>query len=253
VHNNADEAEGTMNLIDATAYSVNTIFAQLVTQVGPDQVVTTAHRMGITSPLQAVCSITLGSQPVSPLEMADAYATFAARGIHHAPQSLAEVRLPNAHVDRPGAGKARRALPEDAVDKVVYALQAVVKYGTGTAAALPDRPVAGKTGTAENFQDAWFCGFVPQLATCVWVGYPRAEIPLVNVEGLGGVFGGSLPAEIWHEFVAGATARLPVVDFAQPDLSGSTSYYSPSSTSSSYTSTAPISTGPRTVTVVPPP
>jgi penicillin-binding protein 1A len=178
------------------------------------------------------------------------------------------VKLSNGHVDRPSAGKAARALPQDAADKVVYALQAVVKYGTGTAAALSDRPVAGKTGTAENFQDAWFCGFVPQLATCVWVGYPRAEIPLENVEGLSGVFGGSLPAQIWHEFMSGATAGMPVLDFAQPDLSGSSDYYSSSSsgtdtsTSSSDTSTSssgtsspppPPPTGPRTVTVVPPP
>jgi penicillin-binding protein 1A len=268
VHNFADESSGTMDLVNATAHSVNTIFAQLVTRVGPENVVTTAHRMGIRSRLLPVCSITLGSQPVSPLEMADAYATFAARGIHHAPQSLAEVKLSNGHVDRPSAGKAARALPQDAADKVVYALQAVVKYGTGTAAALSDRPVAGKTGTAENFQDAWFCGFVPQLATCVWVGYPRAEIPLENVEGLSGVFGGSLPAQIWHEFMSGATAGMPVLDFAQPDLSGSSDYYSSSSsgtdtsTSSSDTSTSssgtsspppPPPTGPRTVTVVPPP
>src|SRR5262249_22610530 len=80
VHNFADESAGTMDLLDATAHSVNTIFAQLVTRVGPDQVVATAHRMGITSKLLPVCSITLGTQPVSPLEMADAYATLAARG-----------------------------------------------------------------------------------------------------------------------------------------------------------------------------
>jgi membrane peptidoglycan carboxypeptidase len=149
------------------------------------------------------------------------------------------VRLPNGRVEHPKAGKPARALPEDAADKVVYALQAVVKYGTGTAAALSDRPVAGKTGTAENFQDAWFCGFVPQLAACVWVGYPRAEIPLENVEGLAGVFGGSLPAEIWHEFMAGAVAPLPAEDFFRPldfggtYISGSGTYgYSSSSSSS---------------------
>jgi penicillin-binding protein 1A len=218
VHNYADESGGTMNLISATAHSVNTIFAQLVTRVGPDQVVATAHRMGITSPLQPVCSITLGSQPVSPLEMADGYATLAARGIHRSPQSLQQVRFPNGEHDHPSAGRPARALQQNDADLVNYALQAVVEYGTGTAAAI-GRPVAGKTGTAENFQDAWFCGFVPQLAACVWVGYPRAEIPLENVEGLSGVFGGSLPAEIWHEFMSGAVANLPVVDFPQPDFS----------------------------------
>ena len=94
--------------------------------------------------------------------------------------------------------------------QVTGALQGVVTGGTGTAAALGSRPVAGKTGTAENFQDAWFCGYVPQLATCVWVGYPKGEIPLLNVEGVGEVFGGTLPAEIWHNYMAGAVGNLPV-------------------------------------------
>jgi penicillin-binding protein 1A len=80
--------------------------------------------------------------------------------------------------------------------------------------------VAGKTGTAENFVDAWFCGYVPQLATCVWIGYPKSEIPLYNVEGVYQVFGGSLPAEIWRDFMAPAVANLPVVNFPQPTING---------------------------------
>src|SRR5258705_10276475 len=95
VHNNADEAEGTMNLIDATAYSVNTIFAQLVTQVGPDAVVRMAHRLGITSNLRPVCSITLGTQAVSPLEMTAAYATLADHGLRHEPQAVESVPTAN--------------------------------------------------------------------------------------------------------------------------------------------------------------
>ena len=94
----------------------------------------------------------------------------------------------------------------------------MVQHGTGTAAALGARPVAGKTGTAENFQDAWFCGYVPQLATCVWVGYPRGEISLYNIEGVGGVAGGTLPAEIWHDFMGPAVANLPVKNFPTPEL-----------------------------------
>ena len=97
----------------------------------------------------------------------------------------------------------RRVLSANVAAQVTGALQGVVTGGTGTAAALGSRPVAGKTGTAENFQDAWFCGYVPQLATCVWVGYPKGEIPLLNVEGVGEVFGGTLPAEIWHNYMAG--------------------------------------------------
>jgi penicillin-binding protein 1A len=85
----------------------------------------------------------------------------------------------------------------------------VVRAGTGTAAGL-DRPAAGKTGTAESFKDAWFCGFVPQLATCVWVGYPHAELPLLNLDGFAQVVGGSIPARIWHDFMAPALSGTPV-------------------------------------------
>jgi penicillin-binding protein 1A len=219
VHNFADESAGTMNLVDATAHSVNTIFAQLVDKVGPTHVVRTAHMMGIRSRLQSVCSITLGTQAVNPLEMTDAYATLASRGIHHPPQALAVVRGPQGQIlgglDAHGA----RAIPQSTADLVTYALQHVIMNGTGTAAAL-ERPAAGKTGTAESFQDAWFCGYVPQLTTCVWIGYPGREVPLENIEGVPQVFGGSIPAAIWHQFMSAALWRLPVQDFP---LSGSLS------------------------------
>jgi penicillin-binding protein 1A len=217
VHNYADESAGTMDLTDATAHSVNTIFAQLVDKIGPANVVPVAHRMGITTPLAPVCSITLGTQAVDPLEMADAYATFAARGIHHAPHALARVTGPSGAVlarIQPHDGE--RAIPTTTADLTTYVLQRVVQYGTGTAAALGDRPVAGKTGTAENYADAWFCGYVPQLAACVWVGYPGSEQPLVDVEGLPAVFGGSIPAEIWHDFMTTALANAPVQQFVAP-------------------------------------
>src|SRR5262249_1906376 len=97
-------------------------------------------------------------------------------------------------------------------------LQGVVQHGTGTAAALGSRPVAGKTGTAENFQDAWFCGYVPQLATCVWVGYPKVEISLYNVEGVGQVAGGTVPPSILRQFMTPAVGNLPGKGFRTPDL-----------------------------------
>jgi penicillin-binding protein 1A len=215
VHNFADESAGNMNLVDATAHSVNTIFAQLVDKIGPEHVVRTAHMMGIRSPLQPVCSITLGTQAVNPLEMTDAYATLASRGIHHSPQALALVRGPQGQVLGGLEAHGVRAIPQSTADLVTYALQHVIMNGTGTAAAL-ERPAAGKTGTAESFQDAWFCGYVPQLTTCVWIGYPGKEIPLENIEGVPQVFGGSIPAEIWHEFMSGALWRLPVQGFALP-------------------------------------
>jgi penicillin-binding protein 1A len=229
VHNYADEAAGTMTLLDATANSVNTIFAQLISKVGVRNVVAMAHRLGITEPsgphslyFKPVCAITLGSVGFTPLEMTDVYATFADGGVHHPPRAFETVRGANGKLIKGLAPKAQRVLTPNVAAQLTYALQGVVQHGTGTAAALGSRPVAGKTGTAENFQDAWFCGYVPQLATCVWVGYPRAEIPLLNIEGVGSVAGGTLPAEIWRDFMAPAVGNLPVKDFPTPDLNGGT-------------------------------
>jgi penicillin-binding protein 1A len=256
VHNYADETEGYMNLLDATAHSVNTIYAQLVDVVGPSNVAKTAHKLGIVSNLKSVCSITLGTQAVNPLEMTSAYATLAARGVHRRPQAFEQVRGPRGGVigklNTPGS----QAIPRNTADTVTYALQGVVQHGTGVAAGLGARPVAGKTGTAENSVDAWFCGYVRQLATCVWVGYPKGEIPLDYVEGVAGVTGGTLPAEIWHRFMEPATAKLPIQYFAQPTLGGHT--VSAPQTSYSYTPTytpsyTPTTTATTTAAPSPPP
>jgi penicillin-binding protein 1A len=250
VHNYADESGGYMNLLDATAHSVNTIFAQLVDIVGPDQVAITAHKMGITSQLDSVCSITLGSQAVNPLEMTDAYATLAARGVHRDPQAFDLVRGPRGgqigKLNAPGA----QAIPQNTADLVTYALEGVVSHGTGTAAYF-GRPAAGKTGTAENYEDAWFCGYVPQLAACVWIGYPKAEISLFNVEGYGAVFGGSLPALIWNRFMSEAVKSLPAQDFPYPQFTGHT-VSSPYSYVPTYSSSSTTTTTGATTTTQPP-
>jgi penicillin-binding protein 1A len=223
VHNFADEAAGTMNLLDATAHSVNTIFAQLIAKVGVRNVQAVAKNLGITSSgndFKAVCAMTLGSVGFTPLEMTDVYATFASGGIHHAPQAFETVRGPNGKVIESISTKGKRVLGPNVAAELTYALQGVVTHGTGTAAALGNRPVAGKTGTANDFQDAWFCGYVPQLATCVWVGYPGGEIPLQNVEGVYQVAGGTLPAEIWHNYMGPAVGNLPVLQFPTPTITG---------------------------------
>ena len=165
-----------------------------------------------------MCSITLGPEGVSPLDMTSAFATLAARGVHHRPQALARVTGPDGTLLERLTHRGRRALAPSVADRVTYALAGVVRAGTGTAAAL-DRPAAGKTGTAEGFKDAWFCGFVPQLATCVWVGYPQAELPLLNLDGFGQVVGGSIPARIWHDFMAPAVHGLPVKPLPAPPAS----------------------------------
>ncbi len=253
VHNYADESAGSMNLVDATAHSVNTIYAQLSVDVGPQNVVTVAHRLGITSLLQPVCSITLGTQGVSPLEMADAYATLAARGVHHPAEAIRRVRNAAGGTIESLQWNGTRAMPQNDADTVTYVLESVLQYGTGTAAYF-GRPAAGKTGTAENYADAWFCGYVPQLATCVWVGYPHGEQPLLNVEGVPAVFGGSLPAQIWHAFMADAVRNLPVRDFPQPSFSPYDQYpksaYAPPPVAPPTTTTTPAT--PTTPALTPP-
>jgi penicillin-binding protein 1A len=223
VHNSGDESAGTTNLIGATAGSVNTIFAQLIAKVGVSRVVQMAHWMGITSTgrdFPSVCAITLGSVGFTPLELTDVYATIASGGIHHAPQAFETVRGPNAKLLGKISTAGRSVLAPNLDAELTYAMEQVITSGTGTAAYI-GRPAAGKTGTAENYQDAWFCGFVPQLVACVWVGYPAGEIPLLNVEGVGTVFGGTLPAEIWRDFMEPAVAPLPVKNFPTPTFGGS--------------------------------
>jgi penicillin-binding protein 1A len=212
VHNFADEAAGTMTLLDAVAHSVNTIFAQVALRTGLENIVGVAHRLGIRSPLKPVCSITLGPEGVSPLEMTDAFATLAAGGVHHDPEDLRRVTTREGTVLRRRHSAARRVISAQTARTVTYALSGVIKGGTGTAAD-PGRPAAGKTGTAENESDAWFCGFVPQLATCVWIGYPAAEIPMTSLDGFSPVVGGSVPARVWHDFMVPALAGVRVIPF----------------------------------------
>jgi penicillin-binding protein 1A len=209
VHNFADESTGTMTLAQAIAHSVNTIFAQVVMRVGPRRVVAVAHRMGIRSPLKPVCSITLGPEGVSPLEMTRAFATLATGGVRHDATAVRRVVTADGAVVSRQRRSGKRVLAPRVAERVTQALTGVVRAGTGRAAD-PGRPAAGKTGTAEDFKDAWFCGYVPQLAACVWIGHPQAEIPMHNLDGFAQVVGGSVPARIWHDFMVGALRGLPV-------------------------------------------
>jgi penicillin-binding protein 1A len=219
--NASDEESGTFTLQQATAFSVNTVFAQVASQVGPDAIVNVAHNMGIRSRLQSVCSITLGTQAVTPLEMTNGYATLAARGFRRWATPIDNVKDATGNVIGRTTGRGKQVVPTNDADLVTYALQDVIRYGTGTNAYI-GRPAAGKTGTAEQYVDAWFCGYVPQLATCVWIGYPKAEIPMVGVEGYSAMFGGDIPALIWHDFMLAATADMPISMFPTPSFSGNT-------------------------------
>ena len=220
VGNYSDGEAGTFSLAQAIAHSVNTVFAQLVVDVGPDQVVRVMRDLGVRqSNLEAVCSITLGSQAITPMEMTSSYATLAARGVFHPPVAITEIATASGQVLEKASLRGERVMEQNDADVVTHALQGVVQGGTGTAAGI-GRPVAGKTGTGQNHQDAWFCGYTPQLATCVWVGYRKGEIPMHNIHGFANVFGGSIPAMIWHDFMAKAMQTQPVQNFATPDLSG---------------------------------
>src|SRR5439155_3883352 len=146
VSNFADESAGTMALSDALANSVNTIFAQLVVDVGPDQVAKTARRMGVRSKLQPVCSITLGTQAVTPLDMAVAYSTLAARGVRHWPTSVRSAETPDGHRVFTSKRSGTRVMSPNDADLVTAAMQGVIQRGTGTAAAI-GRRASGQAGT----------------------------------------------------------------------------------------------------------
>jgi membrane peptidoglycan carboxypeptidase len=139
--------------------------------------------------------------------------------MHYAPTAVLDVKNSSGAQLAAYTQQGTPGLDVPTSNLVTYALEGVVEHGTGTAAQLANRPVAGKTGTAQNFTNAWFCGYTPQLVTCVWMGYPKGNIPMHNVEGVPDVFGGSIPAAIWHDFMQQATRGMPVESLPKPDLS----------------------------------
>jgi penicillin-binding protein 1A len=192
---------GAETLTRATLHSDNSVYAQLDLDVGPKNVAHTAKLMGITSKLEGLPSEGLGglTYGVSPLEMASAYATLAAGGIRSEPKAIRKVVFPDGKSDDLGKPKRKRVIPDGVAYTVTKILEKNVQAGTGTAANI-GCPAAGKTGTTDNFADAWFVGYTPHMATSVWVGYPNARIEMTNVHGIS-VAGGTFPAEIWHDYM----------------------------------------------------
>jgi membrane peptidoglycan carboxypeptidase len=216
VHNAEPSRGGRMALAQATAESVNTYFAQLMVRVGTTNAIAVARRMGITSPLRDYCSLVLGSENVTPLELASAYATLADGGVHCRPSLLARVTDPTGRVVFDGRPSCRRVVDPQVAATAVGLLGGVVRPGgTGFRAAI-GRPLAGKTGTTTSFADAWFTGFTPQLATSVWVGDPARQTPMDHQFGGGPVYGGTFPALIFHDYMAAALAGQPVADLPGP-------------------------------------
>ncbi len=207
VHTAEPTGVGPKTVEAATVASDNTIFAQLAIDVGPRQIREMAQRLGVTQSLNADenpgPSITLGAYSVKPLEMASAYATFAAMGTYHRAHAIAEIDYAGSNQQLKFTAPAQRVLSDGIASEVNRILGENIRYGTGVRAQTSDgRPQAGKTGTTDHEVDAWFCGYTPDIAACVWVGYPRYDrYPMSSVEGASPVFGGTLPAEIWHQFM----------------------------------------------------
>jgi len=215
VHNYEGEYLGPIDLWKAISASDNSVFAQLTKLVGPRHVATTAHRMGITSHLDPIFSIGLGTQAVNPLEMARAYATFANGGYRidgnvfgDEPRAITEIDGVDNNVLYSNSPMRKQVLTPTEDELLTQMLEGVVTGGTGTAAALPGWTVAGKTGTTENYGDAWFVGYTPQLVTAVWVGYPDKLRPMLTEFHGGPVAGGTFPALIWKSFMQQALKAI---------------------------------------------
>ena len=200
---NYEEADygDSLSLIEATANSVNTAYVQASMALGADKVVEVAKEAGITSDLEPNASLVLGTEEVSVLELASAYSTFANRGVHVEPRTILEVRRGDGSVVEPERpAPTRRVLDREDADVVTHALRQVVERGSGTNAKF-GKPVAGKTGTTQDFGDAWFVGYTPKLTTAVWMGFTEGNAKkMTRVRGIK-VNGGSFPARIFRRYM----------------------------------------------------
>ncbi|MGK2947932.1 MAG: transglycosylase domain-containing protein, partial [Acidimicrobiales bacterium] len=223
VGNYGGTEQGVLDLVDATRVSSNTAYAQLMLEVGPENVVRLADQLGVSAELPPVPALVLGSGDVSPLDMAVAYSTFANRGLHNDPIMISRIE----QVDEDGRVRvieqatpsSDRVLTEVQADLVTHCLRQVVLGGTGQSADI-GRPAAGKTGTTQDNKDAWFVGYTPKLTAAVWMGFadplPDGTVPVMDDVRGREVTGGSYPAEIWRKFMSEATSGMEVEDFRAP-------------------------------------
>ena len=206
-------------LSNATVQSDNTVYARLALDVGAQNIVDMARKLGIrTSVLTANPSIALGAESVTPLEEASAYATLAAGGVYSKPMAITKVVLADGKVDTAaGWGKPQRerVIPDWVASTVTQVLMQNMLVGTGRGAHVAGRSDAGKTGTTDNYADAWFSGYTPTLEATVWIGYPQGEVPMLDVHGIA-VSGPTFPADIWHLFMEAADGSRADVPFPAP-------------------------------------
>jgi penicillin-binding protein 1A len=228
VHNYENSDLGRISLATATEMSDNTVYAQLTQLVGPPAIVRTARQLGISSPLKSYFAIGLGAEAVNPLEMARSFSAFANGGrridgaaFGDRPRAVSVVRNEAGRIVDNNVPVSRHVLTANTSALVTSLLQGVVRAGTGKRAQLSDgRPVAGKTGTTENYGDAWFVGYTPQLVAAVWVGYPNGLRPMLTEYHGDAVAGGTFPAQIWKTFMERALPYLkePPQDFPSISL-----------------------------------
>ncbi len=218
---------GSLPLRSAAANSVNTVFAQLIEDVGVPETAEMAHRLGITMVKADGIrpdgesygpGLTLGTAEVSPLDMAAAFGVFPNRGMQLPATPVVKVTDAEGDVVEDNTSRrGRRVIAEVIADTVNDVLKGVISGGTGTAADI-GRPAgsAGKTGTAEDYSDAWFVGYTQKLSTSVWMGYSDSQKSLEEVKGVSPVYGGTLPAQTWKEFMSKALGDEPDVPFPEP-------------------------------------
>jgi membrane peptidoglycan carboxypeptidase len=263
VHNDeGDPPFGSIDLATGLQYSVNTVYLHLACDVGPKKVRALAQKAGLADdPLDGEGSVSAqialgsGGYGVRPIDQADGYATFAAQGVQADPYFVEAVYKvkdgkPDLKNGRVYQHKVKRstAFSQDVAADATSAMVKVVQAGTGTNAQLDGRPTAGKTGTTSNNTNAWFCGFTPQLATAVWIG--NAHGGTVTLGGKRGIYGGTVPAKIFKQYMEVALDGKPVKQFPKAANTGSVS--TPSAPVSTATTTATATASPTATATKPP-
>jgi penicillin-binding protein 1A len=218
VENYEGESLGTVTLTKALAKSSNCAFSRVAMAVGPQKIVDMAHRLGIERPLEAVPSITLGTQSVSPLDMAAAFSVLAADGVRHPAHFIDRVETADGKVLIDNDGPGQQVIDPQVARTATWMLEKVITQGTasGSLGGL-GLTAAGKTGTNDQHRDAWFVGYTPQYTAAVWMGNPDAQVPIV-VDGVR-VVGGMYPARMWGDFMTAAVEGEPSDSFIEPDES----------------------------------
>ena len=223
------DTSGMISLEEATRRSINTVFAQMASELGGEKLASTANRIGIDSEIEPVISLTLGAGAVTPIEIASAYSSFATNGVLAPTYLIERIEDSNGVILYQNIVSQRVSIPDPgAAAAVRKTLEVAAQYGTGTRAALEDRPIAGKTGTHQGFREAWFIGFIPQYTSSVWIGFAEEQLPLTDVEINGEVIknvsGGRVPAPMWKEFMTKVVEGLPVIEWPN-DPSDIEKYY----------------------------